>query len=82
VAIDAHKLGRKSSFSPASGRASIRWKPETIVKDRRDEWKIRGSGRGLTEISAVEDGCGIGRLKRNQQPLFRWESPGFVNLVS
>jgi hypothetical protein len=35
---------------------------------------LRGSG-------AVESNASVGKLKRNTQPLFRGESPGFVNLL-
>jgi hypothetical protein len=29
----------------------------------------------------LESGCGVGKLKCDEQPLFRSESPGFVNLI-
>ena len=35
----------------------------------------------LLATSAVEGGSSVGKLKRNAQPLFRSESPGFVNLL-
>jgi len=35
----------------------------------------------LLGTRAVESGGSIGKLKRNEQPLFRGESTGFVNLL-
>jgi len=29
----------------------------------------------------VESGCSVGKLKGNEQPLFRGESSGFVNFL-
>ena len=59
-----------------------------IVKDRRIEWKIGVLRKDLTprefaltllETSAVESGGSVRNFKRNQQPLFRGESPSFVD---
>jgi hypothetical protein len=35
----------------------------------------------LLGTRAVESGGSVGKLKRNEQPLFRGESAGFVNLL-
>lgn len=35
----------------------------------------------LFETGAMESDGSVGKLKRNEQPLFRGESPGFVNLL-
>ncbi len=60
-----------------------------IVKDRRGEWKIRVLREGLElrefpltlrRTGAVKSGDSVGKLKRNEQSLFRDESPGFIDL--
>ena len=60
-----------------------------IVKDRRIEWKIGVARENLEPrefalpffgTGEVKSRCSsVRNLKRNQQPLFRGESPGFVD---
>ena len=60
-----------------------------IVKDRRKEWKICVSQRPCAQGASANvsrnrrDGKrrGVRKLKRDEQPLFRGESPGFINLL-
>jgi hypothetical protein len=59
-----------------------------IVKYGRGEWKIGVLRKNLDPreltltflgTGKLESGGGVRKLKRNEQPLFRGESPGFVN---
>jgi hypothetical protein len=49
---------------------------KTKFYDSRHDYQLTLLGTG-----AVESGGSIGKLQCNQQPLFRGESPGFVNLL-
>jgi hypothetical protein len=52
-------------------------KPDPYLLGRLE---TRGFQLTLLGTRAVESGGSVGKLKRNEQPLFRGESAGFVNL--
>jgi hypothetical protein len=49
--------------------------------DLRHVSDVRGFHLMLLGTRAVESGGSIGKIKRNEQPLFRGESAGFANLL-